>query len=109
MAIFKMAGDSARFVWAADEDTDTSRGHAWQGWHYADGQPEGCTVVEVRAVSEDDVSALGEPAEAWKAGVVSIDGEQAAFSSWPPVFRLAVANLVTAVSTGAVSLVPPRA
>ncbi len=110
MAIFKLAGDSATFVWGADPTTDDSKPEAWGGWYYANGQPEGCTRVTVQAVSEDHAAEIHESSEAaWRHGVVSIDGDAANAEAWPPVFRRAVANLVSAVSSGLVSLVPPGA
>lgn len=110
MAIFKLAGDSASFVWGADPDCDDSKAEAWGGWYYADGQPDGCTVVTVQAVSEDHASDVHATTEAaWRHGVSSIDGDAANAEAWPPVFRCAVANLVRAVSSGLVSLVPPVA
>ena len=111
MAILKKSGDECSFVWGADPDTkDVEDGGvpAGGGWFYAEGQPDACTRVTVRALPEDDaIKAAGDRAEAWRLGVVAIDGETVSPKSWPPLFVSAVASLVTFVQSGIVGMSPP--
>jgi hypothetical protein len=111
MAILKKSGDEGTFVWGADPDTldvDAGGVAAGGGWFRADKQPETCTRVTVRALAEDDAMvAAQKPADAWRLGVVSIDGESAALEAWPPLFVSAVATLVTFVQSGIVGMDPP--
>tara|TARA_R110000868_G_scaffold24843_1_gene97390 strand:- start:544 stop:885 length:342 start_codon:yes stop_codon:yes gene_type:complete len=111
MAILKKSGDSCSFVWGADSDTlDTDAGgkDAGGGWFFAKGQPDTCTIVEVRALGEDDaLECAGDHKQAWSLGVVGIDGTTPDVDAWPPLFVRAVASLVTFVQSGIVGLHPP--
>jgi|AACY02.1.fsa_nt_gi hypothetical protein len=111
MAILKKSGDSCAFVWGADPDTldaDNGGADAGGGWFFAEGQPDTCTRVEVRALNEDDALKGAESARAaWSLGVVSVDGAAPDVEAWPPMFVRAVASLVTFVQSGIVGLHPP--
>ena len=111
MAILKKSGDSCAFVWGADSDTlDADNGgvDAGGGWFFADHQPSTCTIVEVRALGEDDaIAAAADHKKAWELGVLSVDGTTPDIDAWPPLFARAVASLVTFVQSGIVGLHPP--
>ena len=111
MAILKKSGDECAFVWGADPDTkDVEDGGvpAGGGWFFATGQPDTCTRVTVRALPEDDaIKAAGDRADAWRLGVVNVDGSTPDIDAWPPLFVSAVASLVTFAQSGIVGMSPP--
>lgn len=113
MAIMLKRGDGGRYVWGADPDTrDESAGgvHVGGGWYAADGQPDGCTVIEIRALGASEaMEAAGDPLSAVRLGVVSVDGaplDPAVVAEWPPLFVRAVAQLVTFASSGLLNMDP---